>query len=195
VLRLIQTHDDDRSAMDALSDDDLFALAVRGDERAFTHIVRRHEARLRRFLSRYVGSEADDLAQDVLATVWRTRARYQDQGRFTVFLYRCARNRALSHLRWRKVRRVFAERRPPDEPERPRGLEKVLAAERDAGLARVVAGLPANYKDVVVLRYAEGLDYETISAITGVGVSTLRSRAHRGLAMLRERVERAEARE
>lgn len=181
----------------ALADQDdgaLMLLTAAGRVDAFTVLVARHEAALRRFLGRLVGvAEADDLCQDTFLELWRRRARYREQGKFRALLYRVARSKAMSHLRWRGVRRRFATReqaqtRPSLAPVDASALGSLIAQERDEGLSRAVARLPFKLREAVVMHYAEGLDYATMASITGATESALRVRAHRGIALLRQRL-------
>lgn len=203
MLHLVRTEEpvSEERPLGALEDGALMLLAARGRSDAFSVIVERHDPRVRRYLSRMVGAaEAPDLAQDTFVALWQQRERYREEGRFTVLLYRVARSKALSHLRWRKVRRLFADRAGPDEPSfdawqrplSPDALDALLDDERDRALCRVVGGLPLPLREAIVLHHAEGLDYATISEVTGVPQGTLRARAHRGLLLLKERVSRRE---
>jgi RNA polymerase sigma-70 factor (ECF subfamily) len=169
---------------DGADDDALFLRAAEGDEPAFARLVGRHEDRLVRYLARFVGaSDADDLAQDVFIDVWKARHRYRPEGRFVVFLLRCARNRAVQRLRWRAVRDAFARNSPRDDVTLPH------EAMRDRALVQALQLLPQPLREAVVLRHACDLDYGEIAAITGVVEGTLRARVSRGLVLLRDHLE------
>ena len=203
MLRLVRSKDPaPHRPLDTVEDGALMVLTGRGDARAFAVLVERHEPRVRRYLSRMVGNEeARDLSQETFVSLWQRRERYREEGRFTVLLYRIARSKALSHLRWRKVRRLFAERASSEEPAfnawrrplSPDALDELLEEERDESLCRLLQGLPLVLREAVVLHHAEGLDYATIGEITGVPLGTLRARAHRGLLVVRERLARRES--
>lgn len=180
-------------------DDSLMLLCAAGDSASFAELMRRHERQVRRYLSRMIGqAEARDLCQETFLELWRTRDQYRAQGRFTVLLYRIARNKAYSHLRWRGVRAIFArqarESQPAPQISRDSGLEVILRSERETIVNQVLSGLPTKLREAVVLHHAAGLDYETIASITRVPEGTLRARAHRGLCLLRERLARREER-
>jgi RNA polymerase sigma-70 factor (ECF subfamily) len=176
-----------------LDDDALMLLAVGDHRAAFTMLITRHEQPVRRYLARMVGDEASDLAQEVFLRVWMARARYRREGRFTVFLYRVARNLAFSHLRWRKLRTFVDGTSPPPREASTEevGLARLLRREEGAALNLVLQDLKPTLREVLVLRHAEGLDYETISAIVGISEENARARAHRGLAWLRQRLARS----
>jgi RNA polymerase sigma factor (sigma-70 family) len=179
-----------------MEDDALMQLSVAGHTQAFAVLVRRHEQRVRRFIARMTGAaEADDLAQETFLSLWKTRKRYRASGRLTVLLFRIARHKALSHLRWRKVRAVFAMgvaegraddpfvRAGPDDP-----LAAALRKENDATTNALLQHIPLPLRETLALRYGEELDYATIADITGVAEASARSRAHRGLALLRQQL-------
>jgi RNA polymerase sigma-70 factor (ECF subfamily) len=192
TLRLLQ----EQTPPDALNQQDdaaLMLLVATGQTDAFAVLVARHEPALGRFLSRMVGvAEADDLCQESFVELWRRRTEYQELGKFRPLLYRIARNKALSHLRWRAVRlrharqRLVADADAATERHSDTGLDRVLRQERDAALTREVLRLPYKQREAVVLHYAESFDFASMAAITGVAEGTLRVRAHRGLARLRE---------
>ncbi|MFH1809709.1 MAG: RNA polymerase sigma factor [Pseudomonadota bacterium] len=197
VLKLVPNVALDAPGPGPRPDDELMLLCSAGDAQALAQLMRRHERAVRRFLGRMVGlAEARDLCQETFFELWRTRGKYRAQGRFTVLLYRIARNKAYNHLRWRKVRTLFARRTGDHAPLGPAvgqgALDSVLRQEREIILHRVLSGLPPRLREAVLLHHAEGLDFPTISRITGVPEGTLRARCHRGLVLLRERLTRRE---
>ena len=58
-------------------------------------------------------------------------------------------------------------------------------------LADALERLPADYREVLVLRFHEDLPLEQIAAVTGAPLSTVKSRLYRSLAALRPRIEKA----
>lgn len=178
-----------------LDDDALMLLAAGGDQRAFATLVRRHEQAVRRFLSRIVGTaDAVDLAQECFVKLWRASDRYRAEGRFTVFLYRVAKNVAFSSLRWRRLRAAISLSTRPhdDDVSAPESiapdldpLARSLASEKSAELNAILSGLKVELRVVLVLRHAEGLDYATIARVLGISEENARARASRGTAWLK----------
>ncbi len=161
-----------------------------GDEAAFAELVARYQPRLRYYLRKMLRDVqgAEDALQDVWLDVFRAVARLADGGAFRAWLYRIARDRALRELR---------KRRPP-----PRPLQEVDAidgrADEDPFTAedveRVHAGLDelaAEHREVLVLRFVEGMTYEEIARVVGCQVGTVRSRLHYAKRALRGVLERA----
>jgi len=165
-----------RAAADAL----VIALACAGDEQAFTEIVRRRHARVRRFMYRQCRQSAlcDDLAQQVFLTAWRSLRQLRTAAAFDGWLGRIMVTTWLEELRRQKLRFVDA----PD-------------AELDAGhtetpgerldLDGALATLPAQVRLCVVLAYDEGLSHPEIAAHTGLPIGTVKSHISRGGARLR----------
>jgi RNA polymerase sigma-70 factor (ECF subfamily) len=131
--------------------------------------------------------DAEDLVQEVLLRVRRGLETYQP-GSMEGWLSRIATNAFLDDVRRRK-------RRPEDLlPEDPdwvlppsSAADEALAAEvLPDDIQAALAGLPEDFRAAVVLCDVVGLSYQDIGESLGVPVGTVRSRIHRGRAMLRK---------
>ena len=131
--------------------------------------------------------DAEDLVQEVLLRVRRGLETYQP-GSFEGWLSRIATNAFLDEVRRRR-------RRPVDLlPEDPEWMLPPSAAADEALAAQVLPDdvqealdrLPEDFRAAVVLCDVVGLPYQEIGDTLGVPVGTVRSRIHRGRAMLRE---------
>ncbi|MGI9032261.1 MAG: sigma-70 family RNA polymerase sigma factor [Acidimicrobiales bacterium] len=130
--------------------------------------------------------DAADLVQEVLLRVRRGLGSYQP-GNLKGWLSRITTNAFLDEVRRSRRRPAVAL---PDEPDHV--LPPAPAADVDlemqalpADVARAVAELPVDYRAAVVLCDVVGLSYEEIAASLGVPLGTVRSRIHRGRALLR----------
>ncbi|AUS81474.1 RNA polymerase subunit sigma-70 [Actinoalloteichus sp. AHMU CJ021] len=173
-------------------DRELVEAAVGGADGAFDELVRRHTPRLYRVALRIVGDRADaeDVVQDAWISAWRALPRYRGDAEPSTWLYRVVTNAALGRLRRR--------RRMPEQPmtdaaaaildtmPAPGGGPEagVLRQERGDQVQRAIATLDSSQRVPLVLREFEGLDYEEIAAILGVGVPALRARLHRARVVL-----------
>lgn len=166
--------------------DDELMLASRTDRAAFEVLLRRHWDALARYVARRVGdADAPDLCQDVLITLWNLRERYEPQGRFPSWLFAIARRRVMRHMRWARVRRVFAARDHVDEtPPPPSALDGAIHREELHRLRHKIAALPVEMQDLLALRCGAGLDYAVIAELLGIPEGTLRSRVSRCLVTL-----------
>jgi RNA polymerase sigma-70 factor (ECF subfamily) len=172
------------------SDDELVADIATGDREAFAALYRRHRSDVYRFALHVSGSPqvADDVAQDVFVAVIHDAGRYRS-GRSGVvpWLLGIARN----HVR----RWVERERPVLSLPDDESDAANRLAVETDplAGLARrrhvaalrrAVLALPVKYREAVVLCDLHELSYADAADALGCPVGTVRSRLHRGRALL-----------
>ncbi len=155
-------------------------------------VARTHGRFLYTVAYRLTGKDDDarDLVQEVLLRLHRGLATYRP-GSLEGWLSRITTNVFLDGVRRR-------QRRPTDLlPEEPDRAERVLPASRaaedafqDATLSvdiqRALDGLPVDFRTAVVLCDVAGLPYQEIATSLGVPVGTVRSRIHRGRALLRE---------
>lgn len=161
--------------------DELIRAIAAGDEDAFSTLVNRYEARLRRLAASLVGdaTEAEDIAQDTFLKVLRSASQFRGKGSARGWLFRIATHTALDRLRRTKrlaevPLRAEVETGPSDSADR--GWEQQQQARQIwDGLSKLT---PEN-RSVLVLREIEGLSYREISEILDCPVGTVLSRVHR----------------
>ena len=175
------------------TDEELMLAYGVGDAGAFELLYSRHRGPLFRFMLRQVRDHgtAEELYQDVWQRVITARARYQPDARFSTWLFQIAHNRLTDH--WRSL-----QHRPPapaDAEERtvreadPQTPERQLSAfEERRRLQLALEQLPADQREVVLLRLEQELSLEQIGQITGVGRETVKSRLRYALDKLRLRL-------
>ncbi len=169
------------------TDEELMARLQAGDERALEQLMQRFQGPLYGFLSRRVGSAADDVFQETWIRVVRARESFDTERRFSAWLYQIANN--LCRDRYRRVdamRRAVDSFRVEDETLREPS-ESLALPDRDAMRERVLA-LPDRLREVLVLRYYEDLGEEEMARVLGVPRGTIKSRLHAAVKALRERI-------
>ena len=157
---------------------------------SWEEIVTQHTARVYRLAYRLTGNahDAEDLTQEVFVRVFRSLHTYTP-GTFEGWLHRITTNLFLDQAR-RKSRIRFdaladdADARLPSASPPPDAAFLDLAFDDDVEAA--LAQLPPDFRAAVVLCDVEGLSYEEIADVLDVKMGTVRSRIHRGRAMLRE---------
>jgi len=157
-----------------------------GDAAAFETLYRRHKDPLYRYFLRHTASPdtAGELFQDVWKNLIQSRRRYRPDAPFGAFLYKLAHNRLMDHFRSQRPTTGVPEDLPAPEAERPdHTVERGAQAAR---LLRALALLPAEQREVIVLREERDLTLEQIAEIQGVGRETVKSRLRYALAKLRE---------
>jgi RNA polymerase sigma-70 factor (ECF subfamily) len=179
-------------------DDVLLRRAAKGDEEAFTLVYRRHQAAIYRFALRMTGSAwaAEEIVQDVFMTLVRDPQKYDVRlGTVSSFLYGVARNRVLKH-RERLPREVALEEKNEDGSGKGLSLQDpgtpaswAEKRERTAQVRAAVLELPEEFREAVVLCELQELSYEEAAAAAGCPIGTIRSRLHRGRALLLAKLE------
>jgi RNA polymerase sigma-70 factor (ECF subfamily) len=183
-----------------LGDDDAeLTIAVRaaqdGDEAAFRTVYRAVHPRLLGYVRTLVGeSDADDVASEAWLQIARDLERFSgDADRFRGWAARIARNRALDHLRMRGRRPAVGG----DDSELAERAGEADTADQaleslDTGRTlRLIAQLPRDQAEAVVLRVVVGLDAKIAAKVLGKRPGAVRTAAHRGLRRLAELLEAA----
>lgn len=185
-----------------LSDHALIEATKNGDEQAFSEIIGRYRNPITNYLYRFLNDyeEAVDLAQETFVRVYFAIDRYHTGFAFSTYIYRIATNLAISELRKRKRRTLLsltglfqsdpeetAEYQPKDD--RPLPDEDLIESEQNQIIARAITALPPKYRVPIVLRDVEGLSYEEVAGVMGLGLGTTKSRISRGRALLREKLD------
>ncbi|MBB4985164.1 RNA polymerase sigma factor [Streptomyces nymphaeiformis] len=161
--------------------------ARRGDEGAFAEAYRIVHPGLLGYLRGIVGEDAEDVASDAWLEIARDLGRFRGDGAgFRGWTATIARHRALDHLR-----RVRARPRPSrfeqDMLELPAAGdaagEALDALSTETALA-LIAGLPRDQAEAVLLRVVVGLDGPSAARVLGKRPGAVRSAAHRGLRRL-----------
>ena len=170
-------------------DDVLIANIASGDREAFAEFYRRHRAAVCRFAAHMCGSPtaAEDIVHEAFVAVMDSASRYragQSTGR--LWLFGIARNYV---RRFRAVRPTLSL-----EDEAPAG-DRALTIDTDPvgdierrrhlqALRRAILALPVRYREAVVLCDLQELSYVDAATTLGCAIGTVRSRLHRGRAML-----------
>lgn len=178
----------------ARSDDELMALAARGQRQAYADLVRRHQQRLRAFCARWCGSAAlgDEIAQECFVALWRERERYVPKGKLRSYLFHLAANRCKNQRR--AQRREQDRLSPVDEGDVERISERLMIRQQSARVQRGLERLPELQREAVLLRYSAELEYAEIASLVGAPEPTVRSRVFQGLIKLRRQLRGEQAR-
>jgi RNA polymerase sigma-70 factor (ECF subfamily) len=156
---------------------------------SWDEIVREHSARVYRLAYRLTGNQhdAEDLTQEVFVRVFRSLSSYTP-GTFEGWLHRITTNLFLDQAR--RKQRIRFDGLPEDAgdrlPGRDPGPERAWEHNNlDHDVQAALDALPPDFRAAVVLCDIEGLSYEEIAATLDVKLGTVRSRIHRGRALLR----------
>ena len=166
--------------------------AQRGDERAFSIIVRTYEVPVFNYVMRHVGDRAlaEDLTQEVFLRVFQGLPKFTLRSKFTTWLFQVTKNRVLDELRVneRRPRALVAlDDAPPLEAIDP-PAEQLEAID---ALWRAIEELNVDLKMALLLRDVVGLSYTEIADSLEITLATVKWRIYKG----REEVQLALARE
>jgi RNA polymerase sigma-70 factor (ECF subfamily) len=155
--------------------------------RGFDAGVLEFAPRLRAFIRRRVANDtiADDLAQETLLKVYRSRATLRDGMKLEAWLYQIARGTIIDHYR----RQRPAEELPTTiASERPDEIA-ALRARVMISMKKFLEELPEAYREPVRLAELEGLPLARIALRLDLSLTAVKSRVRRGRAMLRKKLQ------
>jgi RNA polymerase sigma-70 factor (ECF subfamily) len=170
------------------SDERLLAGFIAGDCTMFAELVRRYERPLYGLIVRFSGAESDapDLFQETFLRVFQHAESFGGRSAFRTWLYAIALNVCRGHGR---KRRHVAEELPDGDalPQVDRPGPDGVAADREIGarIAAAVGRLPAEQREVFVLRAYEELTYDEIARVTDRPVGTVKSQMRLAVRKLR----------
>lgn len=170
-------------------DAELIQEALDGSQEAHRQLVLRYQRPVWGLLQRMVRDRmlAEDLAQEVFVKAFRALGTFDQSRKFSSWLFKIAHNVAIDHLRRKQLDTVALET-PDGEPdllavvpdrdaESPDSAlqRQDLAKDLEASLER----LRPEYREVVLLRFHEGLSYEEIAAVTDLPLGTVKTHLFR----------------
>lgn len=193
---------EDRPNTPLVDEDAKLMLAVQaGDAFAFEELTMRNQARVYAYLQRFVGEAqlAEDLAQEVFMRVYRHRATYRQEARFSTWLFRVAHNVAYNALRSksRRPEKLFNALKGNDVSTTQMNFEdglfsrsgatptqKIAKLEKQAVVRHAIDQLNPRQRQAVLLSRFEGMSYQQIAEtmnMTPEAVKSLLSRARQNL--------------
>jgi len=169
------------------SDDQLFEQFCKDKKNRndiFTEIYNRYSARIYNYCVHLTGNtqDASDITQETFVKFYQ-HSEFQSYSSLSGYLYKSARNHAYAILRNKK------EKIPLQDEE----LEITENTFENKDLSELInlaiEKLPFALKEIFVLRYIQGLNYEEISEITMTNQATLRTKVYRALGKLQKMLE------
>lgn len=176
------------------------------DEKAFVECMRLYQDKVFNLVYRMLGrrEEAEDVAQEVFVTVFKSIDSFRGDSKLSTWLYRVACNHCKNRIKYlgRRAHRATkeldaaAERAMLDSPPSTLGQQTAGPAEILEGmqlerlLQQAIAELDEEHRALLVLRDVQELSYEEIVQITGLPEGTVKSRLHRARMALKEYIAR-----
>jgi RNA polymerase sigma-70 factor (ECF subfamily) len=178
----------------------------RQDPGLLDELIVRFQHRLLRYLLFLTGNRemAEDLFQEVWMRVLTRGGQFNGKARFETWLFTIARNLVIDQRRKRTMSsldELFEAGGDDDRPmtfevadNGPGPFDQMSNVEDREQISAALLQLDTLYREVLVLRFHEDLSLEEIAKVTRAPLSTVKSRLYRGMASIKPRLERAQAR-
>jgi RNA polymerase sigma-70 factor (ECF subfamily) len=177
-------------ADDALDLSTLVRHAQHGDEEAFARVYRAVQPGLLRYLRGLVGDDAEDVASEAWSQIARDLSTFTgDEQGFRGWTATIARHRAMDHLRYQRRRPSAPMDEMDDRVAVDDTAQHALQAVATDRAIRLIARLPRDQAEAVLLRVVMGLDVATAAQVLDKRPGAVRTAAHRGLRRLAELVD------
>lgn len=185
----------------ALTDQEVVALARSGSEAAYRELLRRYERPIFSLIFRMVRDRelSEDLSQETFVKALNALDSYRPEFKFSSWIFKIANNAAIDHLRRRELDTLSLEGSPhastPDAIEatalqigarQESPLDTVEAKELGKQIETAIGKLRPEYRACILLRHVDGRPYEEIAEILGLPLGTVKTYIHRARNELRE---------
>jgi RNA polymerase sigma-70 factor, ECF subfamily len=189
------------NASATLTDADIMLRVKDGDDASFQYLAEKYRRPMLGFMYRVTRNThiAEELAQEVFLRVYRARATYNAEAKFSTWLYRIASNLSVNYLRDTKHERpemAVSIDEPDDETGTTFDLadksldaeQQILRRERLLAIKRHVQALPERQRNAVLMHKYQGMDYRQIAEVLNISESATKSLLFRAYETLRERL-------
>lgn len=170
------------------SDESLIQEALLHRE-AFTELVLRYQDKIYNLVYRMTGDaeESKDLVQETFVRAFTALRTFQQDARFSPWLYRIAVNQCINYQKRRREHALLSEDIVPDT--NSRGPEATAEQnETQERVQKAVLSLPQEYRAVILLRHMSELSYQEIADTLQMPLGTVKVRLFRAREMLHERL-------
>jgi RNA polymerase sigma-70 factor (ECF subfamily) len=146
-------------------------------------LYQRYENKMIQYIKRISAcsqEEAEDILQDVFLNVWIHLKQYRPDVKFSSWLYRITHNETISH--WRKLKSLRKQKLMHNiDINRSNDIDQrqTEEAEKNQKIEFILSTLPEKYRDVLILKFLEGLSYDEISDVLKIPEGTVATRINR----------------
>lgn len=172
---------------------------VEGDENALTILINRHQSKIFGFIYSKISDRdiSNDIFQDTFIKVIRTlkSKSYNEEGKFLPWVMRIAHNLIIDHYRKNKKMPLFRETEEFSifsiMTDDSLTIEnKIIRDQVELDLKKLIEELPADQKEVLVMRMYQDMSFKEISEITGVSINTALGRMRYALMNMRKVIDK-----
>ncbi len=182
-----------------LPDSSLVKDYVAGNEDALAKLIKRHESKIYGFIYSKIPDRdiTNDIFQDTFIKVIKTLKSnsYNEEGKFLPWVMRISHNLVIDHFRKTKKMPMFRETEEfsifsimSDDSQTIEN--KIISEQVEMDLKKLIEGLPADQKEVLVMRMYQDMSFKEISESTGVSINTALGRMRYALMNLRKVIDK-----
>ncbi|MES2575464.1 MAG: sigma-70 family RNA polymerase sigma factor [Bacteroidota bacterium] len=172
---------------------------IEGDENALSVLINRHQSKIFGFIYSKIADRdiSDDIFQDTFIKVIRTlkSKSYNEEGKFLPWVMRIAHNLIIDHFRKNKKMPMFRETEEFSifsimSDDSLTIENKIIQNQVEVDLRKLIEELPADQKEVLVMRMYQDMSFKEISEITGVSINTALGRMRYALMNMRKVIDK-----
>lgn len=172
---------------------------IDGDENALTILINRHQSKIFGFIYSKIADRdiSDDIFQDTFIKVIRTLKSnsYNEEGKFLPWVMRIAHNLIIDHFRRNKKMPMFRETEEFSifsimSDDSLTIENQIIQDQVEVDLKKLIEELPADQKEVLVMRMYQDMSFKEISEITGVSINTALGRMRYALMNMRKVIDK-----
>ncbi len=183
-----QQQADSPPSPETIDDSTLISYARQRDTAAFGLLYERYLDRVYRYISYRTGNTAvaEDLTSEVFLNAWKAIERYEDRGyAFSTWLLRLANNEVTDYYRTNRNDMSLPDT-DMHQSTLPEPSQFVDGQVEQLELLRAVQQLPDEWRQIILLRFVEGIPFDEVASIIGKSSGACRVIQHRALGRLRE---------
>ena len=169
--------------------DDIFLLRLikNGDKQAFKYIFDTYFTALCRFMYLYLGNtqEAEDIASDILASIWENRKKLEIRLTFKAYLFQAAKNRCLNAIRDRKATVSLDDINGQDTPQ-VNVTDSLETEELNHLIQEAILSLPDKCREVFLKSRTNNLTNQEIAESMDISVKTVEAQITKALKQIRK---------
>lgn len=172
------------------SDEELIRRFQEEDYQAFNEIVERYKDKLVNFIFRYTGNrdDAEDFAQDAFLKLYKSKHLYKEIAKFSTWFYTIALNTVRTNLKKKSQMNTLSISNSDEDNNKDYDLlsdtnepdVEINSRMEVEFIQKAINNLDDTFREVILLRDVQDLEYEDIAKITGLPLGTVKSRINRG---------------
>lgn len=168
---------------------------VQGDENALTILIKRHQSKIFGFIYSKISDRdiSNDIFQDTFIKVINTlkSGSYNEEGKFLPWVMRIAHNLIIDHFRRNKKMPMYRETEEFSifsimSDDTLTIENKIIKEQVEVDLRKLIEELPADQKEVLMMRMYQDMSFKEISELTGVSINTALGRMRYALLNMRK---------